>query len=190
MSAATAAVAVEARPRRGLRHPFVLALLAFLVVALLAVLVLGGRGGQDSVVTPQATDSTQLRQLAATIGHPVFWAGAPVAGTELELTRSAEDSVYVRYLSGDGELGDQRGRFTTVGTYPVPSAFAVLGRAAEQPTAITRDLPGGGLALLDTRRPQSVYLAWPGSDYEVEVFDPSPKRALDLVLDGTVAPVR
>lgn len=187
MNAAT--VAVEAPARRISRRPFVLALLAFLVAALLAVLLLGGSGG-DASATPQATDSAQLRELSAAIGHPVFWAGAPAAGTELELTRSADDAVYVRYLSGDGALGDQRAQFTTVGTYPVPSAFAVLSRAAEQPTAITRNLPGGGLALLDTRRPQSVYLAWPGAGYEVEVFDPSPKRALDLVLDGAVAPAR
>jgi hypothetical protein len=186
VSAAT--VAVEALPRR-LPRPFVLALLPLLVAALLAVLLLDGSGRQGSV-GPQATDSAQLRELSATVGHPVFWAGAPVAGAELELTRTANDAVYVRYLAGDGALGDQRAKFTTVGTYPVPSAFAVLGRAAEQPTAITRELPGGGLALLDSRRPQSVYLAWPGSDYEVEVFDPSPKRALDLVLDGAVAPVR
>lgn len=187
MSAAT--VAIDARPRRLARRPLVIALLALPLAALLAVLLLGGRGG-DGAAAPQATDSAQLQELAATIGHPVFWAGAPAAGTELELTHAADDAVYVRYLGADGALGDQRGRFTTVGTYPVSGAFAVLGRAAEQPTAVTRDLPGGGLALLDTRRPQSVYLAWPGADYEVEVFDPSPKRALDLVLTGAVAPAR
>jgi hypothetical protein len=184
-----AAITLDSRPQRLARRPFVLALFALLVAALLAVLLLGGKGGEGTA-TPQATDSIQLRELSAKIGHPVFWAGAPAAGTELELTRSANDAVYVRYLSGDGALGDQRGKFTTVGTYPVSSAFAVLSRAAEQPTAITRDLPNGGLALLDARRPQSVYLAWPGSDYEVEVYDPSPKRALDLVLDGAVTPVR
>lgn len=184
------AATIEAPLRRGSRRPLVLSLSALVVAVLLAVLLLAEGGGGSSDATPQATDSAQLRELSATIGHSVFWAGAPAAGTELELTRSAADAVYVRYLSGDAEPGDPRSQFTTVGTYPVPSAFTVLSRAAAQPTAITRDLPGGGIALLDTRRPQSVYLAWPGSAYEVEVFDPSPKRALDLVLDGAIAPVR
>jgi hypothetical protein len=184
-----AVVTIEAGPQRLSRRPFVIALLVLLVAALLAVLLLSGRGG-EATATPQATDFAQLQELSAEIGHPVFWAGAASAGTGLELTRSADGAVYVRYLDGDGALGDRRGKFTTVGTYPVASAFAVLSRAAEQPTAITRNLPGGGLALLDTRRPQSVYLAWPGSAYQVEVYDPSPKRALDLVLTGAVAPVR
>jgi len=184
-----AAIAIETAPRRVSRRRLVLALTAVLVLGLLAWVLLRAHGGADPAPV-QATDAAQLRDLSASLGHDVYWAGAPAPGTELELTRSAAGGVYVRYLSGDGELGDRRGQFTTVGTYPVPSAYAVLGRAAEQPTAVTRDLPGGGLALLDTRRPQSVYLVWPGSGYEVEVFDPSPKRALDLVLDGTVAPVR
>jgi hypothetical protein len=183
-----ATVAIETAPQRASRRPLALGLVAILVLGLLAWVVLGG-GGDSDPAAPRATDSAQLRDLSASVGHPVYWAGAPAAGTELEQTRSADGAVYVRYLSGDGELGDRRGRFTTVGTYPVPNAFAVLSRAAEQPTAVTRDLPGGGLALLNTRRPQSVYLAWPGSGHEVEVFDPSPKRALDLVLDGRIAPV-
>jgi hypothetical protein len=43
---------------------------------------------------------------------------------------------------------------------------------------------------MSARHPTSVYLAWPGSRYEVEVFDPSPKHALDLVLSGAIVPIR
>jgi hypothetical protein len=140
--------------------------------------------------SPQGATAAQLRDLSASVGHDVYWAGSPAAGVELELTHQADGRIYVRYLTGDGRVGDARPRFTTIGTYPVPAALAALRRQAQQPTAITRSLPGGGLAYLDADRPTSVYLAWPGSDYEVEVFDPSPKRALDLVLAGAVVPVR
>jgi hypothetical protein len=147
--------------------------------------------GDDSAAagSPRVASAAQLRDLSASVGHDVYWAGSPAAGTELELTHQADGRIYVRYLTGDAQAGDARARFTTVGTYPVPAALAALRKQARQPTAVTRTLPGGGLAYLDADRPTSVYLAWPGSDYEVEVFDPSPKRALDLVLAGAIAPV-
>jgi hypothetical protein len=161
------------------------------VVGLVAWLLLGGDGDEpESAGAPQAAGVEQLRDLAASVGHDVYWAGPAGAGTELELTHGADGRIFVRYLSGDGEVGDTRPRFTTIATYPVPAALAALRKEADGPDAITRTLPGGGLAYLNADQPTSVYLAWPGSDYEVEVFDPSPKHALDLVLKGAIVPVR
>ena len=50
-------------------------------------------------------------------------------------------------------------------------------------------VPGGGLAVYSTSSPTNVYVAYPGSDVQIEVFDPSAKRALRLVTSGRVAPV-
>jgi len=161
------------------------------VVGLVAWLLLGGDGDEPaSAGAPQAAGVEQLRDLAASVGHDVYWAGPAGAGTELELTHEADGRIFVRYLNDGGEVGDPRPRFTTVATYPVPAALAALRKEAAGPDAITRTLPGGGLAYLNADQPTSVYLAWPGSDYEVEVFDPSPKHALDLVLTGAIVPVR
>jgi len=186
-----AAPATAPGPRRpGGRGVVAIAIVALLAIALLAWLLLCS---EDEASTapglPRAADPAQLRALSASVGHDVYWAGSPAAGTELELTHQPDGRIYIRYLTGDGEVGDARSQFTTVGTYPVPAALSVLRREARQPQAITRDLPGGGLAYLNSDRPTSIYLAWPGSDYEVEVFDPSPKRALNLVLAGKVVPV-
>jgi hypothetical protein len=156
--------------------------------ALSAALLL--RDGSGSDAGPTSADAAQLRDLSDSLGNSIYWAGPPSRGTEIELTQATDGSVYVRYLDGAAEVGDRGASFTTVGTYSVPTAFAALSREARRPSAITRNLPGGGLAVMDLNRPQSVYLAWPGSGYEVEVFDPSPKRALDLVLSGAIAPVR
>jgi hypothetical protein len=52
------------------------------------------------------------------------------------------------------------------------------------------ELANGGLALVDADRPSSVYLAYEGQPYQVEVYDPSPDRALELVTSGAVQPVR
>lgn len=185
MSAGTFAV-VPLRPAR--RWPRFAAFVALVALsALSAGLLLRGGSGPDT--GPTTADAAQLRDLSGSLGHVVYWAGYPSRGTELELTQATNDSVYVRYLDGTAEVGDPGRGFTTVGTYLVPTAFAALSREARRPSTITRDLPGGGLAVMDLNRPRSVYLAWPGSGYEVEVFDPSPKRALDLVLSGAIAPV-
>jgi hypothetical protein len=177
--------------RTARRRNAAIAVVAVLAVGLVAWLLLRD-GDDDSAApgSPRAASAAQLRDLSASIGHDVYWTGSPAAGTELELTHQADGRIYVRYLRGDGKVGDARPRFTTVGTYPVPAALAALRKQAKQPGAVTRDLPGGGLAYMNADRPTSVYLAWPGSGYEVEVFDPSPKRALDLVLAGAVVPVR
>lgn len=161
-----------------------------LAITAVAVGLIFGKGAGAATEMSSVVDAGDLRALSASLERPIYWTGTPAPGSELELTQSGEGSVYVRYLTAGAEAGDSRRTFTTVATYPVPSAFAVLSREARRATAIVRDLPNGGLALMDTRKPQSVYLAWPDSGYEVELFDPSPRRAMDLVLGGAVAPVR
>jgi hypothetical protein len=176
--------------RTGSWRPVVTALVAVVVLGLAAWLLLRDDGeGSREPGSPEAVSAAQIRDLSASVGHDVYWAGSQAAGTELELTHQADGRIYVRYLTGGAEVGDDRARFTTVGTYPVPAALAALRKQARGPAAITRTLPDGGLAYIDADRPTSIYLAWPGSDYEVEVFNPSPKRALDLVLAGAIAPV-
>jgi hypothetical protein len=48
----------------------------------------------------------------------------------------------------------------------------------------------GGIALLSSKRPSSVYFAYPGTQYQVEVYDPSGKAARQLVLAGQIRPLR
>ena len=50
-------------------------------------------------------------------------------------------------------------------------------------------VPGGGIALVDAGYPSSVHMAFPGVDFQVEVYDPSPQRALAVALSGDVQPV-
>jgi hypothetical protein len=65
----------------------------------------------------------------------------------------------------------------------------VLQDLAKQPNEKSVPAPGGGIAVYATNAPTNVYVAFPGSDEQIEVFDPSAKRALRLVKTGRVAPV-
>ena len=95
----------------------------------------------------------------------------------------------IRYLPPNAEVGNRSARYTIVGTYPVKNALEVLQELSTQPGEKSTPAPGGGLAVYSTSSPNNVYVAYPGSDVQIEVFDPSAKRALRLVTTGRVAPV-
>ena len=173
------------------RRPFLLA--AALAAALVAVLiwVLVGRGDDEAQPrrAPAVGVSLQkLKAIAATIPHPVYWAG-PKPSNTYEFSRTKDGRIYIRYLPPGTKVGSPRGDFLTVGTYPQDKAFETLKATARKQGTPTIQLRGGGLAVQDQNRPTSVYAAYPGSDYQLEVFEPSGDRALQLVRAGKLVPL-
>src|SRR6266480_6015728 len=65
---------------------------------------------------------------------------------------------------------------------------AVRGIAKRQHVTAMRVNPGGA-AVQDPKHPTSIHFAYPRSDYQIEVYDPSPARALQLVLSGQITPL-
>jgi len=120
--------------------------------------------------------------------HAGRWVG-PRRGQTYELTRTRGGRVYVRYLPKGAAIGNRRADYTIVGTYPTPGALQVLKSLAKQPNEKSVQAPGGGIAVYSTSAPTNVYVAFPGQNVQIEVFDPSARRALRLVTTGRVAPV-
>jgi hypothetical protein len=145
-------------------------------------------GAPVTPARPSAASEEQLKQLAAELGHPVYWAGAE-AGMTYELTRTPRGRVYIRYLPQGVAVGSKRADFLTVGTYPQENALEVLKATAKKSGATTVELDGGGLAMIDPKRPTSVYIALRGQDLQIEVYDPSAPRARKLVTSGEIEPV-
>lgn len=135
----------------------------------------------------QIVSADSLRTTASS-AIPIYWAGER-KGTELELSRPDKERTYVRYLTGGAEAGDKRADFLTVGTYRQPNAVASLRRQGERSGGTITRAPGNATVYYDREAPQSVYLAHPGTPVEVEVFDPSFKRALQLVESGQIVAV-
>jgi hypothetical protein len=162
------------------------------VIVVIAWLLLKDDGssasGEKATGAPTIATAAELRALSDSLGHPLYWAG-PLPGTRLELTDEADGRVYVRYLDGSAGPGDPRPDFLTVGTYPVPDATAAIRRASHTPGTKVKQLSNGAVALVNTNKPTSVYIAYPGADSQIEVYDPSAKRALGLVLSGQIKPV-
>lgn len=137
---------------------------------------------------PVEASEADLAALAEKVGHPIYWIGAQ-QDTAIELTRLSDDQVYVRYLDDGAAIGDPRPAFLSVGTYPVSDAYETLEAVAELEGSIAEELDDGALAVQSENAPSSVYLTHPGEDLQIEVFDPSPKRALRTATSGEIRPV-
>lgn len=182
----------------GLPRARVAAGIGFVVImAVVAVLLLSG--GDDSSdestagALPQATDGPveasleRLQEVADAAGHPVYWAGEQ-PGRVYELTVERDGTIFVRYLDEGTAVGSPKGSLT-VGTYPYSEAFETLEAAATQPASVTDEAPDGGLVVANESNPNNVYMAFPGSDFQIEVFDSADGEALELATSGAITPI-
>ena len=139
---------------------------------------------------PTAATVPQLRGLATSVGHPVYWAGARRSETATyELSRTSNGNIYIRYLPEGIGVGVPRPDYLTVGTYPFKNAINALKRLSRKQGTVTRQLKGGGLAVANAPGAQNIYFAYPGEDVQVEVFHPTAGRASQLVTSGRIVPV-
>jgi hypothetical protein len=139
-------------------------------------------------IAPVAASAERLRSLSVEIGRPIYWAG-PRSDDTYELTRTSQDQIYVRYLPQGVAVGTKQSSYTIVGTYPVGDAYVVLQKLAQKEGETSFTAPNGGIAVYDTSHATNVYLAYPDSDLEIEVFDPSAERARSLIASGKIVPV-
>ena len=139
-----------------------------------------------SPIPPVALSAKGLLTLAASVEQPIYWAG-PKTGYFYELTRTAAGNVFIRYLPPGVKAGAPGSTFLTIATYPFPHALHAVKHVAN---GTDLALPGGGVAVVDEKNPKSVHLAYPGTAYEIEVYDPSPATSREVALSGDVRPAR
>ncbi len=161
-------------------------------IALVAWLLIDENESTDGSASQASAEARivsaqELRDAVSTQSEPVYWAGAS-AGSKLEFSQPSPDRTYVRYLTGDAEAGDSK-PFLTVGSYGFEDPVAALRSRGSEPTGVLATAPGGGTVYFDQTNPKSVYLAYPGTEVEIEVFAPDFKEALQLVTDGRIVPV-
>jgi hypothetical protein len=170
---------------------------AIAVAFVVWLLVRGGDSntpGTGSTSTGQATGpaaatTDELLALSDDLGHPIYWIGE-VPNRIYELTRTSDNRVFIRYLPKGVPVGIRQAAYTIVGTYPVDNAYKVLKTLAQKPDESSFSAPSGGFAVYSTTQANNVYLAYPGSNLQIEVYDPSPQKARGLITSGQVAAVR
>ncbi|HEY3921715.1 MAG TPA: hypothetical protein VGL76_06325 [Gaiellaceae bacterium] len=145
--------------------------------------------------TPPASSRSQavaisksgLRTLANSLPGPVYWIG-PKSRMTYELTKTNDGRIYIRYLPPGAAIGTASA-YLTVGTYPFPNAYSVTHALAGKKGSVFVPTTDAAVAFYDQSDPTNVYLAYPGSDYQVELYDPVPARAVALVEHGAVQAV-
>lgn len=136
----------------------------------------------------RAITPSELRGLSTERAHPIYWAGRSARST-YELTENAEGWIYVRYLPTGVEVGDPEPQ-RTIGTYPFSDAYEQTKALADEPGVKLVELADGGIGVFgEGAGVTHGYVAYPGSDYQVEVFDPAPGVAAALIASGNIVPV-
>jgi len=135
---------------------------------------------------PVLMTADQLRTVAGSAGHSIYWAGPRDLQT-YEVSIVGKD-VYVRYLPANDTVGSKT-PYLTVGTYEKADAYAGLQKAATQAGAKSGKLAGGAFVLVPADKPTSAYFAFEGHNLLMEVYDPTPGEALKLVTSGAVNPI-
>jgi hypothetical protein len=178
----------SARPRvaRGRRRLAAVGIVALVAVSAGVAFALTRGDDAPQAGAAAAVSAEALASFASSHDGPVYWLG-PMAARKLELTSNSA-GTFVRYLPLDASIGNSS-RAVTVGTYPMRNAYSTAAGRAKAAQMTSRKAAGGGLAVWSTRRPTSVYLAFPGISQLVEVYSPDAGEARRLALSGRIRPV-
>lgn len=175
--------------KRGVGPTAVIALAA--LIGLAVWLVIESRGGsgsknQSNAFGPKALSLSGLRSFAGKVSQPIYWVGSR-PDTMYEVTRNST-GIYVRYLPTGVKAGDPK-PFLTIGTYPFANAYAATKTGSKGPGTMTVDIKGGGIAAYNKKHRTNVYVAYPGSAFQVEVYAPNRAVPRRLAASGIVQPV-
>lgn len=179
------------RKRRLLRIGIVA--LAVLVGLIAWVATQSDDGGDSTTAAANGTEARivdlgELEEFAAAAGHPVYWVG-PLAGKELEASETPSGNVQIRYLDEGTEAGGGSAGVLTIGSYPIADPAAAMKGFGERKGSLVRHAADGREVVTSVEKPTSVYFASPDNSVQVEVYDPSYKRAMSLALSEQVQPV-
>lgn len=162
-----------------------------LVAAGIGGYLLGGDGDADEttakdeirVGVPVIVSVAELEQFAGD-HEQVYWAGER-PGTHIELTLTARNGIFVRYLPVDVKAG-AKGEYLTVATYSAVEGYRNLASAKKSAADVTRTQSGAVVAVFK-KQPLSTYFAFPDGAFQIEVYSPVKGESEKLVSDGTVA---
>ena len=182
------------------RTPVMVAI-AVVVVAVVAIvsIKLGSSSSKsntsnNTVITP-AKDSTQvnlsadgLKTAVKALGKTVYWAGDDADNTYV-LQTFTDGRVWVRYVPKGGDPNASGAVYRLMGSYPIKNAFSVTKAASSGDGSVLVTNADGSIVLYNKSKMTNAYIAFPKVDVQIEIFDPTPGKALALATSGAIVPI-
>lgn len=179
------------------RNLIIAAGVVVVVVVAIIALAVGGKdsksssnGSNGAAANPAAITNLTPDTLAASVsatGRTVYWAG-PEADNTYVLQTLANGQTTVRYVPKDGNPNEANAIYRVIGSYPIKGAFDVTKKAAEDPNSTMVTNADGSIVVYNKAKTTNVYVAFPGVDVQIEIFDPS-GQALALATSGRIAKI-
>lgn len=138
--------------------------------------------GGIEVGVPTIVTAAQLKQFASD-HYPMYWAGNR-PDTQIELTVTSKDAIFVRYLPKDAKAGGQR-PYLTVATYGDIDGYTALTAAKKRVASVVQGQNGAVIAVFNSR-PNSTYFSFKNAGFQVEVFSPKKGESKRLTDDGSI----
>lgn len=136
-----------------------------------------------------ALSEAELKSAVARLGSDVYWVG-PLKDAKYALDVNEAGATFVRYLPNGEGIDDPTKKYLIVATYRVNAAYDAVRAAGNEQDGIGLMTADGAAVYYNKNASTNVYMAFPGQDFQIEVFDPSPGRALQLVnTSGLVRPI-
>ena len=126
-----------------------------------------------------ALTEPELKDVVKQLKTPVYWAG-PLSGSKYTINASTPGQIYVRYLPDGNGVNDLSPKYRVIGTYAEKDAYTSTLAAGNEANGVSFTTPEGIVVHYNKSAQSNVYVAFQGKDFQIEVFDPSPKTALAI----------
>lgn len=133
--------------------------------------------------------ATELITTAKLSKTTIYWAGS-VSGYTYSLSTDSSGSSVVRYLPTAGAINTSINTTRMVATYVAAGAYDKSITVSKKIGNSSFKNADGSLVFYKTDNTNDIFMAFPGKNVQVEIFDPVAGQALSLsVLAGEIRPI-
>jgi hypothetical protein len=121
----------------------------------------------------------ELKEIIRENKIQAYWTG-PLKDATYSINSTTAGQVFIRYIPKGEECGSTAASFRVIATYAETDAFSATQQAGNQAEGVSLANTDGSVVFFNKNSPSNVYVAYPGIDFQIEIYDPNPKTAVTL----------